>query len=348
MYASTVACIAVLSALIGWRMAKAVRFYQTGGPEVLKIEDVQIRAPGEGEVKLRVKAVGLNRGESMYFRGHYLEKAPVPSGVGYEAAGTIEAVGAGVDSSLVGKEVGTIPGFSMGKYPVLGEEAVVPAEALAEHPKNLTTEESAAIWMQFVTAYGALVHFGHVADRDFVVIRAASSSVGLAAIQITKAQGATAIAVSRSSKKRDELLKLGADHVIASEEEDYVKRVMEITSGKGARVTFDPVGGSFVEKLAQAASADSIIFEYGALSMEPTPFPLMEALAKGIALKGYTMPEVTKDHVVLERAKQYIYERLADGRFKPKIAKVFPFAEVVQAYQYLESSTQVGKVVITL
>jgi NADPH:quinone reductase-like Zn-dependent oxidoreductase len=329
-------------------MAKTVRFHQIGGPENLKIEDVPIRAPGNGEVKLRVKAVGLNRAESMYYHGRYLEQTVVPSGIGYEASGTVEAVGAGVDSSLVGKEVATMPGFSMGKYAVLGEEAIVPENVLTDYPKNLSPTEAAAVWMQYTTAYGALVHLGHVADEDFVVIPAASSSVGLAAIQITKAQGATAIAVSRNSKKRDELLSLGADHVIASQEEDFVKRVKEITAGAGARVTFDPVAGSFVEKLAEAASSGSIIFEYGGLSMEPTPFPLVLALRKGIAIRGYTLHEITNDKLVLERAKRYINDRLADGRFKPKIDKVFPFAETVQAYQYLESNVQVGKIVIKL
>lgn len=299
-------------------------------------------------MKLRIKAVGLNRAESMYYHGHYLETPPLPSGLGYEAAGTVIEVGPNVDPSLVGKEVGTIPGFSMGKYAVLGEEATVPEHVLTEYPKNLSIVEAAAVWMQYTTAYGALVHYGQVDRGDFVLITAASSSVGLAAIQITKAQGATAIAVSRTSGKKQKLRELGADHVIASEEEDLVKRVQEITAGAGARVTFDPVAGPFLETLAEAAARDGIIFEYGNLSMQPTPFPLMASLRKGIAVRGYTLHEISRDPVLLERAKQYIYQRLADGRFKPEIAKVFPFEDTVKAYQYLESNAQIGKIVITL
>ena len=329
-------------------MPKAIRFHELGGPEKLKIEEISPRSPGNGEVKLRVKAVGLNRAEALYVRGQYLEETSPPSGIGYEAAGIVEAVGADVDPSLAGKNVATVPGFSMGRYAVLGEEAIVPANVLGEYPPKLSYIEAAAIWMQYMTAYGALVHFGHLSDGDFVVIPAASSSVGLAAIQMTRAEGATAIAVTRRSAKREELLSLGAHHVVASEEEDLVQRIREITAGKGARLTFDPVAGPMVEKLAEASAQQGIIFEYGGLSMQPTPFPLWLALRKGLTVRGYTLHEITRDPKLLAEAKRYIYERLADGRFEPKIAKVFPFEQTVEAYRYLESNAQVGKVVISL
>src|ERR1700719_3353622 len=116
---------------------------------------------------------------------------------------------------------------------------------------------------------------------DFVVIPAASSSVGIAAMEIAKTEGAISIATTRKSNKKAELLSLGADHVIATEEEDIVARVKEITGGKGARVIFDPVGGPFLEKLAEAAAIGGTIFEYGRLSMQPTPFPLTTAIGKG-------------------------------------------------------------------
>lgn len=329
-------------------MPKVIRFHQIGGPENLKFEEVPAREPGNGEAKLRVEAVGLNRAESLYYRGLYLDKPDLPSRLGYEAAGVVEAVGPDVDKSWIGKRVATIPGFSQNKYGVLGEEAIVPAWALGEYPPKLSVVQAAAIWMQYVTAWGALVHFGKVAKGDYVVITAASSSVGLAAIQIVKDSGAIAIATTRTSKKRDEIRSLGADHVIATEEEDLVARVKEITADKGARLTFDPVAGSFVEKLAKAAAYQGIIFEYGALSLEPTPFPFFLALGKGLTLRGYTLREVNADPKALAAAKKYIYDRLADGRFVPKIARTFPFAQTVEAYRYLESNQQVGKVVITI
>jgi NADPH:quinone reductase-like Zn-dependent oxidoreductase len=329
-------------------MPKIVRFEKLGGPEVLKFVEEPSKQPGKGEVRLRVKAVGLNRAELLFMHGQYLEAPKLPSGLGYEAAGTVEAVGPDVDRSWVGKSAAIVPSFSMTEYGMLGEEVIAPASALGEYPANLSPEEGAAIWMQYMTAYGALIPIAHLAKGDFVVIPAASSSVGIAAIEITKAEGAIAIATTRKSNKKAELLSLGADHVIVTEEENFVARVKEITGGKGARVTFDPVAGPFLEKLAEAAAPGGIIFEYGLLSMQPTPFPLLSALSKGLTIRGYTLMEVTPNPEQLTKAKKYIYDRLADGRFHPTIAKTFPFSQTVDAYKYLESNAQVGKVVITI
>ncbi len=327
-------------------MPKAVRFSELGGPEVLKIEDVPVRELEAGEVRLKVAAVGLNRAESNYFHGKYLEKPQLPSGLGYEVVGTVEAVGPGVEASLVGRRFGTVPGFSMNKYPSLAEQAVVPAEVLGAVPKSMSDVDVAAVWMQYGTAHGALVPLGKVTHGDFVIITAASSSVGLAAIQIVKAEGGKSIATTRTSAKKQELLDLGADFVIATEEEDLPARVKEITSGAMARVVFDPVGGDYMNVLGQATANGGVIFLYGALSGTPTPFPLT-TFARGVAMYGYSILQFNKGDR-LQAMKKYIYDHLADGSFKPKIAKMFPFAETVAAYQYLESNQQVGKVVITL
>jgi NADPH:quinone reductase-like Zn-dependent oxidoreductase len=327
-------------------MPEVVRFHQLGGPENLIFEDLPTAEPAAGEAKMRIHAVGMNRAESMYYHGYYIEQPILPSRLGYEAVGVVEAVGEGVDKSWIGKQVATVPGFSQNKYGLLGEEAIVPASALAEYPHNLSAEEGAGIWMQYLTAWGALVHFGKVAPGDFVLITAASSSVGLAAIQIVKDAGGIAIATTRGSSKRDTLLKLGADHVIATEEEDLVARVKEITGGKGARIIFDPVAGPWVETLAKAVAYQGIIFEYGILSLEPTPFPLLEALPRGITVRGYIITEISGDPTVFTHGKKYIYDRLADGRFKPVIDKVFPFEQTIEAYRYLESNQQIGKVIL--
>ncbi len=329
-------------------MPNTIRFHNLGGPENLILEDLPSRQPAEGEAKLHVEAVGLNRAESMYYRGFYFEQPILPSRIGYEAAGVVEAVGPGVDPSWVGKKVATIPGYSQNRYGVLAEEAIVPASSLGEYPARLSPIEASAIWMQYLTAYGALILHGKVGPGDFVIIPAASSSVGLAAIQLTKVEGATAIAATRTSKKRAELLSLGADHVVATSEEDLPKRVAEITGGKGSRVIFDPVAGPYIETLATAAAPGGTIFEYGALSMEPTPFPLFSALGKGLSIRGYTLGEITRDPNLLKTATGYIYDRLQDGRLHPKIAKTFPFARSADAYEYLESNEQIGKVVITI
>jgi NADPH:quinone reductase-like Zn-dependent oxidoreductase len=329
-------------------MPKIVRFHEVGGPEVLSIEEEMPKQPGKGEVRLKVQAVGLNRAESMFIRDQYVESPKLPSGVGYEAAGVVEAVGPDVDKSWVDKRVAIIPSFSMNDYAMLGEEVIAPAAALGEYPAQLSPVEGAAIWMQYITAYGALIAIAHLAKGDFVVIPAASSSVGIAATEIVKAEGAISIATTRKSNKKAELLALGADHVIATEEEDMVARVKEITGGKGARVIFDPVAGPLLDRLAEAAAIGGIVFEYGWLSGQPTAFPLLTALGKGLNVRGYSMMEITRNLEKLPAAKKYVYDRLADGRFRPKVAKIFPFAQTIEAYKYLESNAQVGKVVITV
>ena len=326
-------------------MPKAIRFHQTGGPEVLRFEEAPTRQPEAHEVLLKVQAVGLNRAVSMYYHGAYLEQPNLPSGLGYEAAGEVLAVGAGVDQTLVGQRFGTIPGFSMNQYPVLAEEAVVPVSVLAAAPASFSPVEGAAVWMQYCTAYGALVAHGQVSAGDFVVITAASSSVGLAAIQIVRAQGGVSIATTRTSAKRDQLVQLGADHIIVTEEEDLVARVKEITGGRGARVVFDPVGGSYVNTLAQATATGGTIFWYGMLAPEPTPFP-MAAFGRRIGMYGYTFNEL-RGTEQWEPMKRYIFEHLADGSFKPEIARTFPFNQTVEAYRFLESNAQVGKIVVT-
>jgi len=312
-------------------MPRIIRFAELGGPQVLKIVEESTRQPGKGEVRLKVRAAGLNRAESLFFHGQYLDQPKLPSGVGYEAAGVVDAVGADVAKEWLGKSVATIPAFSMNDYPMLGEEAIAPVSALGEYPAKLSPPEGAAIWMQYMTAYGALIPIAHLAKGDFIVIPAASSSVGLAAIQIAKAEGAISIATTRKSDKKAELLSLGADHAIAIGEEDFAARVKQITGGKGARVIFDPVAGPFLEKLAEAAAPGGIIFQYGLLSMLPTPFPLFAALSKGLTIRGYTLMEFTHNPEKLAVAKKYVYDRLADGRFQPKIAKTFPFAQTVDA-----------------
>ncbi|MGL4883229.1 MAG: alcohol dehydrogenase catalytic domain-containing protein, partial [Waterburya sp.] len=187
-------------------MVKIVRFHEFGDADVLQLEELPITEPGKGEVRLKVEAIGLNRAEVMFRKGAYLEEPDsFPSTLGYEAAGVIDAVGEGVTEFKIGDHVSTIPGFSMKNYGVYGESAIAPAAMVAKYPDKLSPQEGTAIWMQYITAYGALVEYGQVKSGDFVLIPAASSSVGSAAIQITKAQGATAIATTRGANKKQTL-----------------------------------------------------------------------------------------------------------------------------------------------
>lgn len=284
----------------------------------------------------------------MFRSGMYLEQPKLPSKLGYEAAGTVEAIGEGVTGFAIGDKVSTIPAFSMNQYGVYGEQAIVPAAATVKHPAQLSWEQAAAIWMQYLTAHGALFEVARLAPGDAVIITAASSSVGLAAIQIVNAAGAISIAATRTSAKREALFHQGAQHVIATEEQDLTEEVKRITHGHGARVTFDPVAGEGVEKLAQAAAQGEIIILYGALALSATPFPLFSALGKGLTLRGYTLFEVVGDPERMAKGKQYVLDGLASGKLTPIIAKTFPFEKIVDAHRFMESNEQIGKIIVTV
>jgi len=192
------------------------------------------------------------------------------------------------------------------------------------------------------------VEFADTKVDEFVLIPAASSSVGLAAIEIANLLGAVPVALTRTSSKREALLKAGAKHVIATEEQDLVTEVNRITNNKGARVVFDPVAGPTINKLAEATAQGGIIFQYGALSSEPTPLPLFPVLAKQLTIRGYTLFEISTNPQRLARAKQFIVQGLTEGTLKPAVAKTFPLEQVVDAHRYMESNQQIGKIVLTV
>ncbi|MEM5310121.1 zinc-dependent alcohol dehydrogenase family protein [Paraburkholderia sp. JHI869] len=329
-------------------MARVVRFHRHGGPEVLRIEAVELAPPGEGEVAIRVKALGLNRAEALMRAGRYIETPALPSGIGLEAAGVVEAVGEGVTSLAPGDAVSLIPPISMARWPVHGERVNFPAQCVARHPSSLGWEQAAALWMAYLTAYGALVEIGGLQRGEVVVITAASSSVGLAAIQIANRIGATPVAVTRTSAKRRALIEAGAAHVIATHEEDLAARLAAITANEGARVVLDAIGGSLFEPLTASMSRGGLLIEYGGLSGEPTPFPLPAVLRKTLTLRGYLVHEVIGNPDWLERAKAFIRDGVEAGALRPVIAKTFPFEQIVEAHRYLESNEQFGKVVVTL
>jgi NADPH:quinone reductase-like Zn-dependent oxidoreductase len=327
---------------------RAVRFHQFGGPEVLRIEPVEVRQPGADEVSIRVKALGLNRAESLLRTDRYIESPQFPSGLGLEATGVIEAVGSAVRGFAPGDAVSVLPPTSMQEDPTHAERLVVPQARLVKNPPGQAWSDAAATWMQYLTAYGALVQLAALREGDFVVITAASSSVGLAAIQIARRVGAVPIAVTRTSAKREALLQAGAAEVIASEEENLRPRLLEITGKAGARVVFDPVGGPIFEALTAAMAEGGILIEYDGLSPEPTPFPLFEVLSRSLVLRGYRVYEVLEDPQRLREAADFIYAGLANGSLRPVIARTFAFDEIAEAYRYLESNQQFGKVVVTL
>ena len=233
-------------------MSRVIKFAKAGGPDVLEFLEAQLPATGPREVRIKVKAIGINRADSMWRTDKYVEPVKFPAGLGYEAAGVVEAVGKDVTDFAVGDAVSTIPAFSLNQYFTYGEVILAPVHAVVKHPESLSFVEAASVWMMFLTAYGALIFDAQVKAGDFVIIPAASSSVGLAAIQLANYAGATPIALTRTSEKKKRLHEAGAAHVIATQEQDMVAEVMRITNGNGARVAFDPVGGPDFSKLISA------------------------------------------------------------------------------------------------
>lgn len=329
-------------------MTKVVRIHEYGDAGVLKIDDIDVPPPAADEVQIAVKAIGINRAEVMFRNHAYLQEANFPSRLGYEAAGIVGAVGADVEGFARGDMVSVIPPLDIARWGTYGEVANLPANLVVKHLASVSFEQAAAAWMQYVTAWGALVYRAKLSQDDFVIVTAASSSVGVAAFQIARKVGATVIAVTRTGAKRQALFDAGADHVIAMQEEDLVAKVMEITGGEGARVVFDPVGGPSFEPLTQSMARGGILLEYGALSPEPTPFPLFTVLGKSLTLKGYLYTEVLADPAALEEAKAFIVEGLETGDLKPLISKTFPLDQIQEAHRFLESNEQIGKVVVTV
>jgi NADPH:quinone reductase-like Zn-dependent oxidoreductase len=329
-------------------MSRTIKFAKAGGPEVLEFVQSQVPAPGPNEVRIKVKAIGINRAEAMWRVDDYIEPVKFPAGLGYEAAGTVDAVGKDVGGSAVGDEVNVIPSFSLNDYSTYGEVILVPGHAVVRQPKSLSSTEAGSVWMRFLTAYSALIEDAKVAKGDFVLIPAASSSVGLAAIQLANYEGATTIALTRTSAKKQQLLEAGAAHVIATEEADLVREVMRITNGLGARVAFDPVGGPTFPKLISALSSGGIIYIYGLLSPGVTPLPVLEMIAKVPTIKAHNIWLTTGDETRRKAAVEFVVKGLETGALKPIIDRTFTFDEMADAHRYLEQSGQFGKIVVTV
>ncbi|MCJ2180029.1 zinc-dependent alcohol dehydrogenase family protein [Novosphingobium album (ex Hu et al. 2023)] len=327
-------------------MARIVRFHEFGGPEVLQIDDVPVGEPGAGEVRVRVGAFGLNRVETLYRSGQF---GPVtfPARIGYEMAGTVDAVGTGVTQWRAGDRVAALFGQSMEDYGTHGEQVLYPADLLVPVPRSITLEQAAASWMQYGTAY-ALVEVAHISAGQFVVINAASSSVGLAAIQIALREGAVPIAITRGRDKASALAELGATHVIVSDEEDVPARIMAITNGQGAQVAFDAVGGEPLSALLTAMAPQGIVIIYGMLAGYQCTLALPPLMLANLTLRGFSADLLVRDAASRHRLADYVGSGLADGTLIPVIDRCFSLDDIVEAHRHLESNRQIGKIVVTV
>lgn len=328
------------------KLSKTVIFHEAGSPEVLKVEQTEVALPGNQEVRIQVKSIGINRADAMYRQAMYVENPVFPAKLGYEAAGIVDAVGSEVTNLAIGDQVNVIPAFSLHNYASYGEYIVMPAYAVTKYPTNLSYEEAAALWTSYLTMYGMLIHAGQLKAGQFVVINAASSSTGLAAIQTVNYAGGISIALTTSQKKKQALLDAGAAYVIVTSEEDIKAEVLEITGNVGAHIILDPVVGAKFSTLLSSVAENGQVFVYGALSHEPASFPAFDVMIKTPTIRGYSAMEVLGDMEALGQAITYINEGVSLGKLKPIVDKVFNLDEIVASHQYLESNQQFGKIVV--
>lgn len=327
---------------------KIVQFYSPGNAAVQQIEQAPIPPVGPRDIRIKVAAIGLNRSDITYRSGHHPIKPPSPSCNGAEAVGYVDAIGSEASEwgFTHGQRVAVAPHMNpeRGTY---AEYICVAAERVLTVPEKLTDLEAAAFWASYMTAYGGLIYQAQLAEGDAVIIPAASSSVGLAAIQIAEAVGAIPIALTRSPAKKERLNAMGLAHVFLADAEDLPEQILHCTGGKGARVVFDPVGGNTTPVLAQAMAANSIYVLFGVLRPEATPFPVMAAFQKQLSMTVYKL-DIINQPEVMRAAQTFLQHHLARGALKPLIDRVFDFDEMVAAHEYMESNQQFGKIVIQL
>ncbi|MBB6378600.1 NADPH:quinone reductase-like Zn-dependent oxidoreductase [Pseudonocardia eucalypti] len=308
-----------------------------GGPEVLRIEELPVRAPGAGEVRLRVDAIGLNRAEVNFRRGTYLEAPRLPAGLGSEAAGEVLETGDGVTAWRPGDQVSVVPVFSQNDYPVYAEEAVVPAAALLARPAGMDAVTGAATWMPYLTVYGMVQEVARVRPGDHVLLTGASNSIGMAAIQVVRHLGAIPLVTAPGAAQCRALLDAGAAVALADETagDDLVSSVRDATGGRGADLVLDAIGGPNVEALVRATAPGGAVIVHGGLSGQPTPLPAGRYAP--VWMRRYTVFEITGNREALRRGECFVRAGLASGAFAPHIDRVFEFDDVAEAHVYLDS-----------
>lgn len=326
---------------------KAAVFHELGGAEVLGVEDWEKETPKTGEVLIKVTSAGLNRADILFQLGRYYQKPKFPSRTGKEAAGIVEAVGDGVSSFKAGDRVAVLASsLDASKQGGIAEYVIAPEQLVIASPSSVDDLDTGGIWMQYMTAFGALDHVTHVTAGQHVIITAASSSVGVAAIQLVNMLGATPIATTTSAGKVERLKELGAQHVIDTKNEDYVARVNEITDGHGAEVIFDAVAGAMMQKHIEVCRPFGWIFLYGVLDVSPMALNPGILIGKNVTLRAYNVASLYADPSALKRCVRTVSEGLDAGKLKLVIDKRFPMSEVQDALRHMLSNQQIGKIVV--
>ena len=329
-------------------MPKALRIHDFSGIDGIRLDEVAIPEPKGTEVRIKVEAFALNYGDFGLMEDDYVFSLDLPSCFGDEATGIVDALGPDATRFNIGDRVSTVTFLNEG-YGVDAEYALFPEDYLAGYPENLSVVEGTSIWVQFLTSYYAFYEVAKIRPEDFVLITAASSSAGNGGTQLAKLAGTTVIGTSRTSANRDFILENGADHVIATEEEDVSKRILDITDGAGVRIVYDPVGGPLTAQYADAFGQDGIVFLYGDMSRQPTPVPIAEAIRKNVVIRPHSVYNFVNKKELRESGIDFIYSALETGKIKPLIDRTFPLERFREAFDYqLAASNRRGKIVITI
>ena len=318
----------------------AAVYYETGGPDVFRYEEIPDPEVRPGGVIVRVQAVGIQGGDLLHRQGGVM--AGSPHVVGYQAAGVVDAVGAGVDGLAVGDRV--VATMGAGSH---AELCSVPARSAYRIPDSLTPEEAAAIPIEFATADDCLFEFGHLTAGETVLVQAGASGVGLAAIQLAKAAGATVLATASDDVRLERLRDYGLDRGINYATGDVLSEVLAATDRRGVDLVVDPVGGRTLEASIAALAYRGRVSWVGRAGREERPpdvWPLMQRNASlvGVFLGAEMAVNPERVRALIER----LIERVASGELKVVVDRAFPLADAAAAHRYIESRQAFGRVVL--
>lgn len=326
-------------------MAKVIRFDRTGGPEVLYLDEQEVGQPGPGQVRLRQKAVGLNYADTYFRSGIY--PVPLPSGMGVEGAGIVEAVGDGVDNVAVGDRV-TYTGFTntLGAY---SSEHLVPANALIRLPDNIDFETAACITMRGLTAAYLMRRIYEFQPGQSVLLHAAAGGVGLIVTQWAKLLGLTVIGTVSTDAKAEMARAHGCDHVINYSHEEVAPRVRALTQGRGVDVVFDSVGKDTFMASLDSLKLRGLMVCVGTASGTIPPFdPQILARKGSLFLTRPALADYIDDPQEKQALLAELFAHVGSGRIRIDIQKRYALEEAVQAHHDLESRKTVGASVFVI
>ena len=318
-------------------MAQAIRFHQTGGPEVLKWENVDVSKPGPGEVRVRNTAIGVNFIDTYQRSGLY--QLPLPSGLGSEAAGVVEAVGPGVDWLAPGDRVAGCTG-PIGAY---STERVMPADRLVKLPDGIEARTAAAMMLKGLTVQYLFRQTYPLKAGETILFHAAAGGVGLIACQWARALGVTMIGTVSSDAKAELARQYGCAHTIVYTRENFVERVKEITGGKGVPVVYDSIGKDTFPASLDCLSPRGLFVSFGSSSGPVPPLNIMMLSQKGsLYVTRPTLFTYAANHAALDAMASELFSLVKQGKIKPDARQTFALKDAAEAHRALEGRKTTG------